>query len=492
LSRTTTLLDDALARLKKNPDAFAAYEKAMATGLAAKLAEFKRDLSPSEVTEAGLPAVLRDRFIGKSGRYLVQIYPKGDVWDDAPLNRFVTALRTVDPDVTGPPVQTYAIASVMRHGYERAALLALIGVFIFVFADFRNLRDTVLATVPLLFGGLWLLEAMGILGWEFNLANLFAVPIIIGTGVDNGVNLVYRWREERDKAQLILDKSVGKSVTIASLTTIAGFAALIPATHRGISSLGWVLSLGVAMILIATLVVLPALFELIGRRINRAQASDAAPETDPTPAPRTATARRSGMLAIAIAAGAALAIASSSYAATGSRASSDAVVADAEALIKQAGEATPTDTQKIHAAIDKLHEAIRIDPRNDAAYVDLGFCYGVLRDAATATDMYMKATQLNPSGENFIELADIYLRVGDAEDALLAANAGLSKEPSNARLYNAKGMALNDLQRFGEAAEAWEKALRLNPKLAAAKANLDALNGGSTGRGSITKHPQHN
>jgi Flp pilus assembly protein TadD len=414
------------------------------------------------------------------------------VWDDAPLSRFVTALRTFDHDVTGPPVQTYAIATVMRHGYERAALLALIGVFVFVFADFRNLRDTVLATVPLLFGGLWLLEAMGILGWEFNLANLFAVPIIIGTGVDNGVNLVYRWREERDKAQLILDKSVGKSVTIASLTTIAGFAALIPATHRGISSLGWVLSLGVAMILLATLIVLPALFELIGRRINREQAPDAEPETDPSPAPRTATARRSGMLAIAIAAGAVLAVASSSLATTSSRAASEAVVADAEALIKQAGQSNPADTKKIHEAIDKLHEALRIDDRNDAAYVDLGFCYGVLRDATTATDMYTKATQLNPSGNNFIELADIYLRTGDAEDALLAANAGIVKDPSNARLYNAKGLALNDLQRFGEAQEAWEKALQLNPKLAAAKANLDALNSGETGRGSISKRPQHN
>ena len=49
-------------------------------------------------------------------------------------------------------------------------------------------------------------------------------------------------------------------------------------------------------------------------------------------------------------------------------------------------------------------------------------------------------------------------------------------------------MALNDLQRFGEAEEAWEKALQLNPKLKVAQANLDALNGGSTGRGSITKH----
>jgi len=198
------------------------------------------------------------------------------------------------------------------------------------------------------------------------------------------------------------------------------------------------------------------------------------------------------VFAIVIAAITALAPASLGYAASRDRAASDGVVTDAEALITDAGKTNPVDSKKIHLAMDKLHEALRIDPQNDSAYVDLGFCYGVLRDGNDATDMYMKATQLNPSGANFIELADIYLRVGDAEDALLAANAGIAKDPSNARLYNAQGMALNDLQRFGEAAEAWEKALRLNPNFPAAKANLQALNGGSTGRGSITKHPAQN
>ena len=267
--KTKSLAETALNRLKRDPATFAGYEASINADLRARLGELKRDLRPAMVTTANLPKVVRERFIGKSGRYLVQIYPRGDVWEDAALSRFISALRTVDEDVTGPPVQTYNIANVMRRGYENAAVMALIAVFIFVFADFRNLRDTALATVPLLFGGAWLLEAMGWMGWEFNLANLFAVPILIGTGVDNGVNMLYRWREERDKSALILSKAVGKSVTISSMTTIAGFAALIPAAHRGISSLGWVLSLGVTLILIATLVVLPALFELVGRRIDR-------------------------------------------------------------------------------------------------------------------------------------------------------------------------------------------------------------------------------
>jgi hypothetical protein len=269
--KTAKLAEDAMARLKKDAGAFAAYEQRMATGLTTALATLKPQLSPGTVTEKNLPAILRERFIGTSGLYLVQIYPKGDIWEDAPLQRFVGALRTVDRDVTGPPIQTYNLATVMRQGYERAALLALFAVFIFVFADFRNLRDTLLATVPLIFGGAWLLEAMPLLGWEFNLANLFAVPIIIGMGVDNGVNMLYRWREERDKSSLILSTAVGKSVTVCSLTTIVAFAALITASHRGISSLGWVLSVGVTLILLATLIVLPALFELLGSRIQRAQ-----------------------------------------------------------------------------------------------------------------------------------------------------------------------------------------------------------------------------
>src|ERR1700722_3543535 len=194
------------------------------------------------------------------------------------------------------------------------------------------------------------------------------------------------------------------------------------------------------------------------------------------------------VLAIAISAWGVFAIASTSYAAETNRAESDAVVAEAEKLVMQAAQADPVDSKLIHQAIDKLRGALKIDPRNDSAYVDLGFCYGVLRDGDTAIDMYRTATDLNPSGSNFIELADVYLRVGDSEDALLAANAGLVKDPTNARLYNAKGMAMNDLQRFGEAEDAWEKALRLNPNLKVAQANLDALNGGASGRGSVRKH----
>jgi tetratricopeptide (TPR) repeat protein len=172
----------------------------------------------------------------------------------------------------------------------------------------------------------------------------------------------------------------------------------------------------------------------------------------------------------------------------GSRAEADQMVAQAEATIRAAGRSDPVDTAKVHQAIDLLHKAIATDANDDSAYVDLGFCYGLLHDGPTAIEMYMHAVHINPSPANFLELSDIYMRVGDSEHALMAANAGIVKNPRDARLYNAKGMALNDLARPSEAAEAFQKAIDLDPKFQVARDNLRALDSGSTGRGSVSRH----
>jgi len=62
-------------------------------------------------------------------------------------------------------------------------------------------------------------------------------------------------------------------VLLCSLTTIAGFGALIPAKHEGVSSLGLVLTLGVTNILIASVVLIPTLLILIDRGPRAAEST---------------------------------------------------------------------------------------------------------------------------------------------------------------------------------------------------------------------------
>ena len=58
------------------------------------------------ITLADLPPALRERFVGQSGKWLVQAFARDGLWDIGPLEQFVKQTRTVDPEATGKPFGT--------------------------------------------------------------------------------------------------------------------------------------------------------------------------------------------------------------------------------------------------------------------------------------------------------------------------------------------------------------------------------------------------
>jgi len=93
-------------------------------------------------------------------------------------------------------------------------------------------------------GTIWLLGLMGLAGISFNPANIMTLPLVIGIGVTNGIQILNRFAEEQEPS--ILAKSTGKAVLVSGLTAIAGFGSLMLASHQGIKSLGEVMSVGIA------------------------------------------------------------------------------------------------------------------------------------------------------------------------------------------------------------------------------------------------------
>jgi hopanoid biosynthesis associated RND transporter like protein HpnN len=212
---------------------------------------------------ADLPPALRHRFIGVNGKYLIQVYPKEDVWQRPAQERFVSALRTVDPNVTGTPVQLYVYETVLKNSYVQAAWYSLAAIAVMVLFHFGSVRAMILALVPVGIGTLWLAGLMGVTGVPINLANIMTLPLVIGIGVTNGIQILNRYAEEGTPD--ILSRSTGKAVLVSGLTAIAGFGSLILAQHRGIRSLGIIMSTGIAACMIAALTFLPALLSLAGR-----------------------------------------------------------------------------------------------------------------------------------------------------------------------------------------------------------------------------------
>ncbi|HZL13795.1 MAG TPA: MMPL family transporter, partial [Verrucomicrobiae bacterium] len=107
----------------------------------------------------------------------------------------------------------------------------------------------------------------------FNPANIRTLPLVLGIGVTNGIQILNRFAEEHTPD--ILSRSTGKAVLVSGLTAIAGFGSLILAKHRGIHSLGCVMSVGIATCMIAALTFLPALLNLLGRKHQLIKKPDA-------------------------------------------------------------------------------------------------------------------------------------------------------------------------------------------------------------------------
>ncbi len=224
---------------------------------------FKTESTSATLTINDLPIALRDQFVGKTGKYLLQISPRGDVWQREVQAPFVADLRTVDPNVSGTPVQLYEYESLLRKSYIQAALYALAAIIIMVFIHFRSIWAVFLALIPVGIGTLWLAGWMGCTHVAFNLANIMTLPLVIGIGVTNGIQILNRFAEERSPG--ILSRSTGKAVLVSGLTAIAGFGSLVLAQHRGIRSLGEVMAMGLALCMIAALTFLPAFLNLLGR-----------------------------------------------------------------------------------------------------------------------------------------------------------------------------------------------------------------------------------
>ncbi len=241
----------------------AKFQQALFTDVHQTFQAIKNQDASGPLTANDLPEMLRRRFVGVHGKYLIMVYPKKDVWDRRNQEEFVRELRTVDRQVTGTPVQLLEYETLLKVSYENAAWYSLGAIVLLVFIHFRRFSCVVLALLPVGIGALWMAGVMGALGIPFNPANIMTLPLIIGIGVTNGIHILTRYAEEQTPS--ILARSTGKAVLVSGLTTIAGFGSLILAQHLGIRSLGIIMSTGVATCMLVGLTFLPALLNLLSK-----------------------------------------------------------------------------------------------------------------------------------------------------------------------------------------------------------------------------------
>lgn len=254
-----SLSGEILDRLKTSGDSsgpMAAYQQRFQEDLvdAFRMLESGQSIRPMGLED--IPRVLWDRFVGQ-GHYLIRIFPLESIWEPEPREEFIADIRTVDPEAVGDAVTLHVYSKAYQRACVEASVYALLGICLLLLLEFRARPIFLVAFLPLLAGTLWTVGLMEPLGVRFNLANSVFLPLIVGAGVEYGIIIVHRWREGRT-APGHLPMSTAKGVICASLTTNLGFGTLMICRHQGIFSLGVLSFVGSMLVLLAAVVLPPA------------------------------------------------------------------------------------------------------------------------------------------------------------------------------------------------------------------------------------------
>jgi predicted RND superfamily exporter protein len=222
------------------------------------------------ILPSDLPALLRLQHVSADQRAVgLHIVPSSSIWDAAFAAEFAQEVQSVAPEATGLAMHVSAHLGFIRDGFLRAAAASAVLILLVLAFAFRGLRAALLAFLPALVGFTWMLGVMRLFGIPFDPANVVALPLLLGIGVDAGVHLMHRYEESRVAHGVArFDEVVGETgaaVALASATTASGFGALLLADYGAMVSLGLLMTLGIGTTLLASLVVLPALLVMAGK-----------------------------------------------------------------------------------------------------------------------------------------------------------------------------------------------------------------------------------
>ncbi len=213
----------------------------------------------------------------KKQNYFIFVQPQGTVTDTDFTSYFVfyinKKIEELDPYRYAPDLKIKFTGSLMVRLEEnetvvrdlkKAALLAATLATLLIVLYTRSGFSIPLIIFPLLLSLSYTFALTKILIGHVNIISGFLVAILMGLGVDYGIHLYIRFKQEllkgfpiRDSVETVMTQ-VGRSSVIAMLTTISVFSILIFSDFKGFSEFGKIAVMGITCAFLTYFFIFPA------------------------------------------------------------------------------------------------------------------------------------------------------------------------------------------------------------------------------------------
>jgi predicted RND superfamily exporter protein len=223
------------------------------------------EMSSTEMITLGMvPISYRERYVSENDSlFLMAFYSNKDVWDGLFASPFINSVVRNVPNATGSPVFMREMVDAAKREGTFAFGIAMLSILILLFIDFRSLKTALVALIPLSLSVVSLFGLMGLFDIKFTIINVIGFPLLMGIGIDDGVHVIHRFRIEGKNNLSYAMSSIGKAILLTSVTTMLGFGSLVSSDYRGYIGLGLIVTIGIALCFITSVVVLPAVLKLV-------------------------------------------------------------------------------------------------------------------------------------------------------------------------------------------------------------------------------------
>ena len=177
-------------------------------------------------------------------------------------------------ELTGEPALDTDQAQEANDDATKAGLITMGLIIALFFVSYRTLLRPAFAILVLIMAVLWALGFALLTVGHFNILSIAVIPMVLGIGIDFGIQILGRYEEELGHGRSITEavndalQHTGVAIITGGSTTALAFFTLCFNDFVGLAELGVIAGCSMVFCITASLVVLPAVFVLRDRRLT--------------------------------------------------------------------------------------------------------------------------------------------------------------------------------------------------------------------------------
>ena len=144
----------------------------------------------------------------------------------------------------------------LEHDMRQVVLPTIVVMLVLLTLVFRSIKGVFISITLLGGSALVLMALMRLLGRDWNIVNVGAIPILLGLGLDYSIHVILALRRTHGNVAEIR-ANIGRALLLCGATTAVGFASLMSARHGGLPQLGQICAIGILITMITAIFLVP-------------------------------------------------------------------------------------------------------------------------------------------------------------------------------------------------------------------------------------------